>query len=101
MKGELNQLITLNPLYINIGNSVVFVDFAGKYPQKHYIFRFKLLSITLSSNIANLDGNCILITRVGLNASKEGDINGNKTNILGIIHTESITNWNQLKNTSS
>ena len=36
-----------------------------------------------------------------MNASKKGDINGNKTNILGIIHTENITNWNQLKNTSS
>ena len=52
---DFNQLITLNPLYINIGNSVIFVDFARKYPQKLYIFRFKLLSITLLSNIANLD----------------------------------------------
>ena len=33
--------------------------------------------------------------------SKKADVNGKPTDVLGIIHTENIANWNQLKSTSS
>ena len=38
---------------------------------------------------------------IGLNDCKKANVNGKHTDVLGIIHTENIANWNQLKSTSS
>ena len=45
--------------------------------------------------------NTILITCIELNESKKADVNGKEVNVLRLIHTENITNWEQLKKTSS
>ena len=45
--------------------------------------------------------NTILITCVGLNECKKVDVNGKEVNVLGMIHTENINNWEQLKETLS
>ena len=58
------------------------------------------MSVTLPTNIVNLD-NDILVTCVDLNKCKKTDVNGVQENILAIIHTENVANWEQLKNTSS
>ena len=58
------------------------------------------MSVTLSTSIVNLDNN-ILVTCVGLNECKKADVNGGQENILAIIRTENVANWEQLKNTSS
>ena len=58
------------------------------------------MSVTLSTSIVNLD-NYILVTCVGLNECKKADVNGAQENILAIIHTENVANWEQLKNTSN
>ena len=71
-----------------------------KYPNTRFIYRFHLISITLSTNITNTDGE-ILITCNGLKDAKKCDTNGEEDTILGIIHTENIENWEQLSTTSS
>ena len=58
------------------------------------------MSMTLSTSIVNLD-NDILVTCMGLNEWKKADVNGVPENILVVIHTEKVANWEQLKNTSS
>ena len=49
----------------------------------------------------NVDNGDIIVSCVGLNDCKKADVNGKRTDMLGIIHTENIANWNQLKSTSS
>ena len=49
----------------------------------------------------NVDNGDIIVSCVGLNDCKKADVNGKRTDVLGIIHTENIANWNQLKFTSS
>ena len=49
----------------------------------------------------NVDNGDIIVSCVGLNDCKKADVNGKRTDVLGIIHTENIANWNQLKSTSS
>ena len=58
------------------------------------------MSMTLSTSIVNLD-NDILVTCVGLNECKKANVNGVQENILMIIHSENVANWEQLKNISS
>ena len=96
----LKQLTTLNPAFIDISNSPSFLDFVGRYPPSNFIYRFKLTSVTLSTSIVNLD-NKILVTCVGLNECKKADVNRVQQNILAIIHTENVANWEQLKHISS
>ena len=38
---------------------------------------------------------------MGLNECKKADVNGKEVNVLGVIHTENINNWEQSKETSS
>ena len=45
--------------------------------------------------------NTILITCVELNECKKADVNGKEVNVIRVIHTENINNWEQLKETSS
>ena len=58
------------------------------------------MGVTLLTSIVNLD-NHILVTCVGLNKCKKAEVNGVQENILAIMHTENVENWEQLKNTSS
>ena len=97
---DLKQLTTLNPTFIDISNSASFLDFVGRYPPSNFIYRFKLTSVTLSTSIVNLD-NKILVTCVGLHECKKADVNRVQQNILAIIHTENVANWEQLKHISS
>ena len=94
------QLTTLNPTFIDISNSPSFLDFVGRYPLSNFIYRFKLMSVTLSTSIVNLDKD-MLVMCVGLSKCKKADVNGVQENILAIIHTENVANWEQLRNTSS
>ena len=89
----------VNSIYLDIGKSLKF-NFFIKYPNTRFIYRFQLISITLSTNITNMDGE-ILITCKGLKDAKKCDTNGEEDTILGIIHTENIENWEQLSATSS
>ena len=56
--------------------------------------------MTLSTSVVNLD-NDILVTCVGLKECKKTNVNGVQKNILVIIHSENVANWEQLKNISS
>ena len=94
------QLTTLNPTFIDISNSPSFLDFVGRYPLSNFIYRFKLMSVTLSTSIVNLDKDTVVMC-VGLSECKKADVNGVQENILAIIHTENVANWEQLRNTSS
>ena len=88
---DLKQLTTLNPTFIDISNSPSFLDFVGRYPPSNFIYRFKLMSVTLLTRTVNLDNN-VLVTCVGLNECKKAD---------AVIHTENVANWELLKNTCS
>ena len=96
----LKEITTLNPNFVDISNSPSFLDFPGRYPLNNFIYRFNLMSITLSTSIVNLDNN-ILVTCVGLSECKKANVNRVQKNILAIIHTENIANWEQFKSTSS
>ena len=74
---DLKQLSTLNPVFLDISNSPTF----GK--------------------MLNVDNGDIIVSCIGLNDCKKADVNGKHTDVLGVIHTENIANWNQLKSTSS
>ena len=97
---DLKQIAVLNPIFIDIGTTEPFNNFIQKYPPEKFIYRFRLTSITISTSMKNLN-NTILITCVGLNECKKADVNGKEVNVLGVIHTENINNWEQLKETSS
>ena len=56
--------------------------------------------MTVSTSIVNLDSD-MLVTCMGFNEWKKADVNRVPENILAIIHTEKVANWEQLKNTSS
>ena len=36
-----------------------------------------------------------------MNECKKADVNGKEVTVLGVIHTENINNWEQLKETSN
>ena len=36
-----------------------------------------------------------------MNESKKARVNGKEVNVVGVIHTENINNWEQLKETSN
>ena len=65
----------INPIYLDIGKSSSFNDFFIRYPNTRFIYRFHLLSITLSTNITNMDGD-ISITCKGLKDAKKYATNG-------------------------
>ena len=97
---DLNQYSLLNPMHINVGKSQNFNDIFKDYPSSAYIYKFKITSITLSSNIKNAD-NEILLTCTGLRDCKKSDTNGHQDNVLAILPLENINNWEQLVQTSS
>ena len=97
---DLLQISTLNPIYIDVGRSPMFLEFVNRYPPNKHMYRFRILSVTIPTSIANME-NDILVTCTGLNDCKKGDINGKQEDLLAIIHIENIPNWNQLKSTSS
>ena len=97
---DLKQIAVLSPIFIDIGTTESFNKFIQKYPPEKIIYRFRLTSITVSTSMKNLN-NTILITCVGLNECKKADVNGKEVNVLGVIQTENINNWEQLKETSS
>ena len=97
---SLKEITALNPNFVDISNSPSFLDFLGRYPLSNLIYRFDLMSMTLSTSIVNLDNN-ILAMCVGLNKCKKANVNRVQENILAIIHTENVANWEQFKNTSS
>ena len=72
---NLHQLMILVPIYTDIGKNAKFTEFSSKYPSTRYVYRFKLNSMTLSSNITNVDIE-ILITCTGLNDCEKSDTNG-------------------------
>ena len=94
----LKQIAVLNPIFIDIGTTEPFNNFIPKYPPEKFIYRFRLTSITISTR-KNLN-NTILITCVRFNECKKAEVNGKEVNVLGVIHTENINNWEQLKETS-
>ena len=97
---DLKQLASLSPRFIDISNSPSFLGFLSRYLPSNFVYGFKLMSVTLSISIVNLDNN-VLVICVGLNECKKADMNGVQENILAIIHTENVANWEQLRNTSS
>ena len=71
-----NQHNQFNPVYLDIGKSPNFNGFFSRYQNnRRYLYRFQLNSITLSTNITNVDSE-ILITCKGLNNAKKCDTNG-------------------------
>ena len=97
---DLKQIAVLDPIFKDIGTTEPFNNFIQKCPPEKFIYRFTLTSITISTSMKSLN-NTILITCVGLNECKKADVNGKEVNVLGVIHTESINNWEQVKETSS
>ena len=97
---DLQQIAILNPIFIDIGTTEPFNNVIQKYPLEKFICRFRLTSITISASMKNLN-NTILIMCVGLNECKKADVNCKEVNVLGMIHTENINNWEQLKETWS
>ena len=97
---DVKQIAVLNLIFIDIGMTEPFNNFIQKYPPKNFIYRFRLTSITVSTSMKNF-GNTILITCFGLNECKKADANGKEVNVLGVIHTETLNNREQLKETSS
>ena len=91
---DLKQLTSLSPRFIDISNSPSFLGFLSRYLPSNFIYGFKLMSVTLSISIVNLDNN-VLVICVGLNECKKADMNGVQENILAIIHTENVVNWEQ------
>ena len=65
----------VNPIYLDIGKSSSFNDFFIRYPNTRFIYRFRLISITLSTNITNMDGD-VSITFKGLKDAKKCATNG-------------------------
>ena len=98
---DLKQLSTLNPIFLDISNWLTFDNFVIKYSPKKHFYRFRLSTVTLSNKMLNVDNGDIIVSCVGLNACKKADVNGKRTDVLGLIHKENIANWNQLKSTSS
>ena len=98
---DLKQLSTLNPIFLDISNSPTFDNFVIKYSPKKHFYRFRLLTVMLSSKMLNVDNGDIIVSCIGLNDCKKSDVNRKPTDVLGIIHIENIANWNQLKSTSS
>ena len=94
---DLTQLFTLNPVFVDISSSLSFLDFISKYPANNYIYRLRVISVTLLASMENT-GSEILVTCTGLNDSKKADANGIQANILAIIHTENIPSCEQLIN---
>ena len=90
---DLKQLSTLKPIFLDISNSPTFDNFVIKYSPKKHFYRFRLLTVTLSSKMLNVDNGDIIVSCVGLNDCKKADVNGKRTDVLGIIHTENIANW--------
>ena len=93
---DLKQLSTLNPIFLNISNSPTVDNFVIKYLPKKHFYRFRLLTVTPSSKMLNVDNGDIIVSGVGLNDCKKADVNRK-----GIIHTRyytyrKIANWNQL-----
>ena len=78
-----------------------FDNFVIKYSPKKHFYRFRLLTVILSSKMLNVDNGDIIVICVGLNDCKKADVIGKRTDVRGIIHTEIIANWNQLKSRSS
>ena len=98
---DIKQIANWNPIFIDIISSLIpFLDFVLKYPPSRFIYRFRLTSITISTSMINSD-NTILITCVGSNNCVNADVNREEKNVLGIIHTENLNNWEQLKNISN
>ena len=97
---NLKQTAVLNPIFIDISTTEPFNNFIQKYPPEKFISRFRLTSITTSTSMRNLN-NTILIMCVRLNQCKKADVNGKEVNVLGVIHTRNINNWEQLRETSS
>ena len=93
---DLSQTSILNPIYVDVGRSQTFLEFVNRYPPNKHMYRFRILSVTISTSIINME-NDILVTCTGLSNCKKGDVNGKHDDILAIIHIENIPNWNQLK----
>ena len=91
---DLSQTSILNPIYVDVGRSQTFLEFVNRYPPNKHMYRFRILLVTISTSINNMEN-------TGLNNCKKGDVNGKHDDILAIIHIENIPNWNQLKSTSS
>ena len=60
----------INPIYLDIGKSSSFNDFFIRYPNTRFIYRFHLISITLSTNIINMDGDISITCKVLKDAKK-------------------------------
>ena len=60
----------INPIYLDIGKSSSFNDFFVRYPNTRFIYRFHLISITLSTNIKNMDGDISITCKVLKDAKK-------------------------------
>ena len=85
---------------MDISKSPSFLDFINKYPANKYIYKFRVMSVTLSTSMENI-GSEILVKCTGLNDGKKANVNGVQENILATIHTEDIPSSEQLKSTSS
>ena len=88
---DLSQLSTLNPIYIDVGRSPTFLEFVGRYPPNKHIYRFRILSVTISTTITNTE-NDILVPCTGLNDCRKADVKSKQENILDIIHIENLLN---------
>ena len=97
---DLTQLTTLNPVFIEISNSPLYASFVDKYPREKFMYRLMLTSVSISTNMENMDTE-ILVTCTGLNDCKKADINRTREDILAIIHTGNVVSLAHLKNTSS
>ena len=92
---DLTQLTTY-PVFIDISNSPSYISFVDKYPPKKSMYRFRLTGVAISTSMENMDTDILVTCNY-----KKADINGIREDILAIIYTENIVNWEHLKNISS
>ena len=71
----------VKPISLDIGKSSKFNDIFMKYSNKRFIYRFQLISIRLSTNMTNTDGE-ILVTCKGLRMLRNVTLAGRKTQSL-------------------
>ena len=67
---DLTQLSTLKPEFVDISRSPSFLDFISKCAANKYIYKFRVMSVTLSTSMENI-GSEILVKCTALNDVKK------------------------------
>ena len=93
------QYTEINPISIRITDPNLQTKLLFCSRKYKYKYRFITTSLIFSSAIKE-DTNAIIITTNGLNDAKDILINGKLFQVIGIIFTSKIENWDKIKNGS-